>query len=106
MTKRNVELDERAVAVDNRAGYLAFQVMLWLLLADLGLHGWRPEWTNWNGFPADVVIIMLAGGTVHTVYAARARAIGPKRVRSMAISLLVGVGVAAAVLLAVKSFLL
>jgi len=103
MTKRSPELDERTVAVENRGGYLAAQTMMWLLLFDMGLKSWRPEWTTWNGFPADVVFVLMAGGAVQTVYSARARVYGARRVRSMALSALVAAAVAAACLLLVRA---
>lgn len=103
MTKLNPEMDERAVAVENRAGNLAFQVTMWLLVVDLGVRGWWPELISLNGFPLDILVIMLAGGGVQTVYTARARTIGPRRVRSMALSAIVAAAVAAVVLLIVKA---
>ncbi|HYF81196.1 MAG TPA: hypothetical protein VD973_29120 [Symbiobacteriaceae bacterium] len=102
MTGHNVELDERAVAVDNRAGNVAFQVVLWMLLADMALRSWRPEWTMLNGFPVDVVTIMLTGATVHTIYNIRARTIGARRARNMLLSALTAAACAAAIIIVIK----
>lgn len=105
MTRRKVELDERAVAVDNRAGNVAFQVVLWMLLADMALRSWRPEWTMLNGFPVDVVTILFTGGAVHTIYSIRARTVGAHRARSMLLSALMAAACAAAILLTIKAFI-
>lgn len=103
MTKCNVDMDERAVAVDNRAGNVAFQVVLWMLLADMALRAWRPEWTMLNGFPADVVAIMMTGAGVHTIYSARARTIGSRRARNMLLSALIAAVCTAALIFAFKA---
>lgn len=105
MTRKNPEIDERTVAVENRAGYLASQTMMWLLVLDMGLKSWRPEWTDWNGFPADIVFVLMAGGAVQTVYSLRARVYGARRVRLMALSALAAAAVAAAVMQIIKALL-
>lgn len=73
MIKHRIEMDERAVAVDHQAGKRAYVVMSWLLVIDLGLRGLRPEWVDWNGFPADIPIVLLGGGVAWTWTAWRAR---------------------------------
>ncbi len=40
MSIREMLRDDRTIAVDRSAGNLAFKVMSWLLVLDLGMHEW------------------------------------------------------------------
>lgn len=39
--------DERAVAVEQRAGWVAYQAVGYCLLVDMVIHAWRPGITDW-----------------------------------------------------------
>lgn len=101
MWRYQSEMDERAVAIEHRAGHLAYLVVSFLLVGDMALHAWRPDLLDWNGMPADVVGILFIGGLTHWVTVVRARTVGPRRVAA-----LVGAAVAALALSAGLALLL
>jgi|GEM_PF-4471237 len=94
MPKAPVHRDERTVAVDNAAGNLAFKAMTWLLVIDMGVHGMLPEWIDWNGFPIDIVAVMMGGGLTWTWQAWRNQIIPRRDIYTMAASVLLAIAVA------------
>ncbi|MHB9144340.1 MAG: hypothetical protein ACYC5Y_03280 [Symbiobacteriia bacterium] len=68
-----IEVDERTVTVDQAAGLRGYRVMSWLLVLDLGLHGLRLPWLDWNGFPLDIPVILLGGELARTWHLWRSR---------------------------------
>lgn len=81
MRIRNLEMDERAAAVDNESARRAFDVMTWLLVIDMGLRAWKPEWTNPKGFSADIAVIVLIGALTRTWFNWRASTLTERRIR-------------------------
>ncbi|MFC1526684.1 hypothetical protein ACFL6X_07740 [Candidatus Latescibacterota bacterium] len=72
--------DERALAVAYKGSYYAYGVIGWLIIADMALHGLRPEWVTWGGFPVDLFVMSGAGGLVSLWYSWRHRALLPGQV--------------------------
>ena len=56
-----IERDERTQAVTHAAGYRAFVVMSWLVVAVLAIRGWRPDLAQAGGLPADLLLIVVGG---------------------------------------------
>ncbi|WP_374712431.1 hypothetical protein [Symbiobacterium terraclitae] len=71
MRRAEIEVDERTVAVDNAAGNLSYRLMSWLLVADLAVHGLRPDLVSLSGFPLDIPVILGAGWVTWTWYRVR-----------------------------------
>lgn len=88
-----IEVDERTIAVDQAAGLRAYRVMGWLLVLDLGLHGLRLPWLDWNGFPLDIPAILLGGELARTWHLWRNRTL----TRRLILGALAAAGVALAV---------
>ncbi len=78
------ETDERVVAVNHAAGYYAYQVMSWLLLLAMMVHGLRAEWTTLNGFPIDILAVIAGGAGTHIFVTTKNRTVG--RVRAVSIA--------------------
>lgn len=95
MMRRNRDMDERAIAIQNRAGKITGDVLMWMLLADMALRSKRPAWTMLNGFPVDILVMMGVAAVVHTTYMARMQAFGPRRWLLMAFGMVLACGLAA-----------
>lgn len=91
------EMDERAVAIEHKAGHAAFVVIGYLLVLDMALHGLRPGVTDRNGFPVDILVITAAGAFTHLTVTLRERTLGPRRGLVMVAAMVVAVAVAAVV---------
>jgi len=88
MWNPRAERDERAIAVEHRAGYVAYQVVGYLLILDMVLRTWRPGLVEWDlgglmdrPMPIDVWVIGLVGGLVQWGVMLRERTIGPVTAR-------------------------
>lgn len=85
--------DERAVAVERRAGWVAYQVVGYCLLVDMVLHTWRPGIMDQTlglfdtGFPLDIAVILLIGGIAQWAVILRGRIVGRRRGAAMALLL-------------------
>ncbi len=91
---------------------MACQVISYLLILDLVLRTWRPEWTEWDVWgmvqppmPADILVIGLAGGLVHWIVMLRERTVGRARARWVGMVLVLGMLVAALVAVAIGKFM-
>ncbi|MFZ5815025.1 MAG: hypothetical protein ACOY93_06940 [Bacillota bacterium] len=76
------EVDERTVAYRHEAGYRAFQVIRWLIIADLMLAGigWRPAWwtiqtSRGQIIPMELYLIAGVGAVTELWYRWRRRII-------------------------------
>ena len=96
MTKQPVEADERSIAVDNAAGNRAYQVMTWLLVIDVGIHGMRADLIDWTGFPFDLVAVIMGGGLTWLWHAWKNQIIPKSRLRTLVLSTVLGAVAAAA----------
>lgn len=104
MQSFNAGRDERAVSVEHRAGWVAFQVMGYCLLLDMVLHTWRPGIMDQTlglfstGFPLDIPVILLIGGLAQWAVILQGQVI--ERRRAVALTLLLVSGVVLAILVA------
>ena len=95
------DMDERALAVEHRAGWVAFQAMGYLLILDMVLHTWRPGITDQTlglldrGFPLDIIAVMAGGSIAHAVVVLKERTVTPRRAKVAVAMLAVGAVVAA-----------
>lgn len=86
--------DERSVAVEHHAGWVAYQVVGYALIADMVLRAWRPGITDQTlglldrGFPLDIPAVCLIGGIAQWIVILRGRIVG--RRRAIALTLLLG----------------
>jgi len=98
MKRIEVEIDERTVAVDNAAGNVSYQVMSWLLLLDLAVHGLRPDLVSLRGFPLDIPVILAVGWLTWTWYRVRDDTLSRRRffimLSAFALAAAIAVGVA------------
>lgn len=97
MWNRHKERDERSVAVEHRAGYVAYQVVSYLLLLDIILHVMRPGLTDWNGWSLDLWAMIFLGGAVQWTIILRERIVGRRRAVMLAGVLVAGMVVSAAI---------
>lgn len=99
------ERDERSIAVEQRAGNAAYQVVGYLLILDMVLHTWRPGITDQTlglfdrPWPVDILLILLAGGLVQWSIILRQRVVGPHRAKLTALLLAGGTVLAAVIAL-------
>lgn len=97
------EQDERSIAVENRAGNVAYQVTGYMLILDMVLHTWRPGLTEWNfglldrAMPVDILVILLAGGIAQWAVILQGRVVGRRRAVMIAAALTASVLAAAAI---------
>jgi hypothetical protein len=101
--------DERAVAVEHRAGWVAYQVMGYCLLLDMILHTWKPGITDQTlglldtGIPLDIPVIILIGGIAQWAVIIRGRILGPRRAVAMGALLTLCVVIAVVVAAAIQA---
>lgn len=91
---RKHEMDERVLAVEHQAGYIAYQVLGYLMILDMMLRAWHPEWVDWNGMPVDIPVVMLIAGAVEWTIKVRKRIVGPRRLRNMSMGIGLAMGLA------------
>jgi hypothetical protein len=98
------EVDERVIAVNHRAGYYAYLVMGWMLVADMMLRGLRPNWTSWDGFPVDVLVVIAGGAGTQLFYTLSQRTVGKRRSMALLLSVAVAAVFAAALVFLLRRF--
>lgn len=95
--------DERAVAVEHRAGWVGFQVIVYALLVDMVLRAWWPGIADQTlglfetGFPVDIPIVISIGGVAQWIVILRGRIVGRERALAVAILLAASVVLSAAI---------
>ena len=87
MIKKPVVEDERTMAVENTAAKVTLDVVSWLLLIDLFLHGIIPDKINPNGFALDIFVIFLVSGITNLVYKWKHKTVTPRIIKLVIVTM-------------------